>query len=210
MKMIHIPKNLVSPSFLITIIVPTTDRIFKCSHRNTLQLLFPPSLQQKRKDMMKSTWLLLLLSIFSITVGYAQSEKTAYQHYNVGKDHLALEGYDAVSYFTENKPQKGKEQWNYSYNGVIYRFENEANRTAFQQNPEKYQPAYGGWCTYAMAKNGEKVSVNPLVYKISDGKLLLFYKKAFINTLAIWNKSEMPETERLKKGDQYWAAIIKK
>ena len=155
---------------------------------------------------MKNRWLFLIVSLFLMTAARAQSDT----YYNVGKDKLALEGYDAVSYFTEKKPQKGEERWNYSYNGILYRFKNEVNKVTFRQNPEKYQPAYGGWCTYAMAKSGEKVPINPLAYKISNGKLLLFYKKAFVNTLSVWNKSKISETERLKKGDQYWATIIKK
>lgn len=156
-------------------------------------------------------FLLVLSLLLSLSVNVmAQESATRQTHYNLSKDQLALEGYDPVSYFTEKKPQKGNNQYHHSYNGVIYQFKNESNKSEFIKNPTKYEPAYGGWCTYAMAKNGEKVSVNPLSYKISDGRLLLFYKSAFNNTLTSWNKSKTSESERLKKGDQYWKEIIKK
>jgi len=46
---------------------------------------------------------------------------------------------------------------------------------SFKANPEKYEPAYGGWCAYAMGENGEKVKIDPETYKIIEGKLFLFY-----------------------------------
>ena len=63
------------------------------------------------------------------------------------------------------------------YNGTTYRFISQQNREEFAKNPARYEPQYGGWCAYAMGKQGEKVEVDPETFKILDGKLFLFYNK---------------------------------
>jgi len=158
---------------------------------------------------MKNLLLLIALLLAATTAGTTQNENIRQKHYNVNESQLALEGYDIVSYFTEKKPQKGNQQWSYTYNGVKYHFKNEHNKQLFAKTPTKYEPAYGGWCALAIAKNGEKVAVDPLSYKISDGRLLLFYKNTFYSALNNWNKDKTPEADLLNKGDQYWNEIIK-
>ncbi len=156
----------------------------------------------------KISFLLFALVIFA--QNYLQGQNNATKHYNLDQNKIALEGYDVVSYFTENKPLKGNKNYSYTYNGATYYFKNDANKQAFIKNPAKYEPAYGGWCALAIAKNGDKVAVDPLSYKISKGRLLLFYKTAFYSALNHWNKDKTPEEELLNKGDEYWKNIIKK
>lgn len=121
------------------------------------------------------------------------------------EDHLALEGYDAVSYFQNTKPKKGNKNFSTTYQGVTYYFVNQNNKQIFLSNPEKYEPQYGGWCAYAMGEDGDKVSVNPETYKIIDGKLYLFYNAYFNNTLKSWNKDE----QNLKqKADKNWSKFF--
>jgi len=131
----------------------------------------------------------LLLSLFVLLpiLGFTQTTDTKYL--NLGKDNLAIKGYDPVSYFSGEEPQKGQKGITYEFNDAIYRFATEANLEAFKADPAKYEPAYGGWCAYAMA-SGSKADINPKTYKIVDGKLLLFYNKFFVNTLPKWNKNE--------------------
>ncbi|MDX1942633.1 MAG: YHS domain-containing (seleno)protein [Saprospiraceae bacterium] len=158
--------------------------------------------------MKKNLVIFNLLLMFSASL-IAQNSAYRQKHYNTDKETLALEGYDPVSYFTSEKPLKGNKKWSYTYEGITYWFSNEANKSEFVKNPSKYEPAYGGWCALAMVANGEKVSIDPLTYKISDGRLLLFYKTAFYNALNGWNKDKTLESERLNRGDQYWKSIIK-
>ena len=60
----------------------------------------------------------------------------------------------------------------------------------FKKDPTQYEPQYGGWCAYAMGSKGEKVPIDPETFKITNGKLYLFYNKFFNNTLTSWNKDE--------------------
>lgn len=144
----------------------------------------------------------ILLLLGSIAT-FAQTDALRQKHYNLDNG-LAIEGYDPVSYF-DGKPAEGKNNLTYSYKGVIYRFANQENLAKFKSAPEKYEPAYGGWCAYAMGENGEKVKVDPETYKIVSGKLYLFYNFWANNTLEKWNKNE----PKLKEaGDRNWSKIV--
>lgn len=121
---------------------------------------------------MKSLLLFTALSVTLCSHTFCQTEATRQKNFNLSKS-VALEGYDPVSYFS-GKPVEGNESLSYRYLGVTYWFASAANRSKFQQNPASYEPAYGGWCAYAMGEDGEKVKVDPETYKIVDGPALPF------------------------------------
>ncbi|MEP3045874.1 MAG: YHS domain-containing (seleno)protein [Roseibium sp.] len=85
---------------------------------------------------------------------------------------LALRGVDPVSYFTNGAPQDGNFAITEVHNGATYRFVSEESRETFKQDPEKYLPAYGGFCAFGTAM-GVKVDGDPDLWKIVDGKLYL-------------------------------------
>lgn len=151
--------------------------------------------------MMKTLFIFLLL--LGGTVGFAQPDAGRQKAFNV-KNNLALEGYDPVSYF-DGKPLEGKPEIKLAHKGIIYRFSSQGNLVKFKSNSEKYEPAYGGWCAYAMGESGEKVKVDPETYKITDGRLYLFYNFWTNNTLTDWNKSEQKLRE---SADRNWNKII--
>jgi YHS domain-containing protein len=119
----------------------------------------------------------------------ASAPRDALAHYNLDRKKVAIEGHDPVAYFEEGggKPRKGDAAIALDHRGVTYLFRSEKNRTLFQATPERYEPAYGGWCAYAMAK-GDKVEVDPDYYRIENGQLLLFYKSFFNNTRKSWGR----------------------
>ena len=134
------------------------------------------------------------------------AQENAIRHINL-QDDIAIQGYDPVAYFTKNKAVEGKKELQYQYMGVPYRFSSSENLEAFKKNPEMYEPAYGGWCAYAMGVDGSKVKVDPETFKIVDGKLNLFYNFFFNNTLKDWNKDE----DNLKsQANENWSKIINK
>ena len=149
------------------------------------------------------TILIALLTLLSIQ-GFSQSEDIRKKHYNIKKS-IALEGYDPVSYF-DGKPIEGSSKITFTYKGLIYLFSTPANQTRFKSAPEKYEPAYGGWCAYAMGESGEKVKIDPETYKILDGKLYLFYNFWGNNTLDDWNKAERKLRDA---GNQNWSKIAR-
>ncbi len=124
--------------------------------------------------------------------------------FNLGKDGLALSGYDPVSYRDEGggKPKEGKKDITYRYRGVLYRFVSDDNKKKFVDDPQKFEPAYGGWCAYAMAKD-DKVEIDPESFLIQDGKLLVFYDGFLAHTRTKWQDEGKEKLK--KKADHYWA-----
>jgi len=104
---------------------------------------------------------------------------------------IAINGYDPVAYFKKGSAVKGKNELAVFDQGVTYYFSSVENKEEFKKNPSNYEPQYGGWCAYAMGKDGSKVEVDPGTFKIIDGKLYLYYNKFFNNTLKSWNKDEV-------------------
>ncbi|MDL5045851.1 YHS domain-containing (seleno)protein [Oscillatoria amoena NRMC-F 0135] len=123
--------------------------------------------------------------------------------FNLSKG-IAINGYDPVSYF-DGKPLPGRPDQEYEYQGVRYRFSSAQNLARFKKDPNTYEPAYGGWCAYAMGDSGEKVKIDPATYKILNGKLYLFYNFWGSNTLQDWNKAE----QQLKQAaDRNWKKFV--
>lgn len=148
---------------------------------------------------------LFFLCLFNFV--QAQDEATRKEHYNLKKT-VAISAYDPVSYFT-GEPVKGQPNFILQHKGIIYLFSSNKNKTLFIENPEKYEPAYGGWCAYAMGlEKSEKVAVNPKTYKIINNKLYLFYNKLGINTKEKWNKEGEPKLKA--NADKNWNKIISK
>ncbi len=147
--------------------------------------------------------LLVILALFAGTGVFAQSEDVRKKNFNIKKN-IGLEGYDPVSYF-DKKPAEGDEKFSQTYKGVTYFFSNQTNLNRFKSTPDKYEPAYGGWCAFAMGDTGEKVKIDPETFKIIDGKLFLFYNFWGNNTLEDWNKNEKSLKAR---ADQNWKKII--
>ncbi|HSZ25620.1 MAG TPA: YHS domain-containing (seleno)protein [Cytophagaceae bacterium] len=148
--------------------------------------------------------LLVFISVNFCQELLAQEEESRKKNFNV-ENGILLNGYDPVSYFS-NKPTKGKAAFQYKYKGIKYLFCSQANLDKFKLEPEKYEPAYGGWCAYAMGEKGEKVTINPETFKITNGKLFVFYNSFFNNTLNEWNKDEKNLN---KKADINWKSITK-
>lgn len=152
---------------------------------------------------MKTTLFFAIL-FFEVGVAFAQTSTLRQKHFLLEKN-VALSGYDPVSYFQKN-PTKGSKTYAFTHDGISYQFANATNLETFKKNPTAYEPQYGGWCAYAMGKNGEKVEVNPETYKIVGGKLYLFYNRLFNNTLPDWNEDE---ANLKKKADSNWQRIYK-
>jgi YHS domain-containing protein len=119
---------------------------------------------------------------------------------NVDKDGVAVHGYDPVAYFAKGKAIKGDPKNKSSYGGAIYYFESNADKEAFDKEPSKYVPQYGGYCSMAMTK-GKLEDVDPNYFVVHDGKLLLQRnEKAYM-------MFEKDPAANHKKADEEWEKI---
>jgi YHS domain-containing protein len=138
----------------------------------------------------------------------APSPVRAISHYDLNekKDNLAIDGYDPVAYFKEGggKPAKGSKRIRTTYKEVTYHFANEENKARFEADPARYEPAYGGWCAWAMT-SGEKTEINPKTFIVRDNRLYLFYNGFFGNTKKDWEKGEHDTLSQA--ADSQWKTI---
>ena len=135
----------------------------------------------------------IMMLVLSAVTGLALANST--QTMTVGAG-----GYDLVSYHVGEKPQRGNGNHVVVHNGVSYLFSNKENRRKFKSNPDKYLPAYGGYCAYGVAV-GKKFISDPDVWEIVDGKLYLNLDNKI---KGIWFK-DVPGN--IKKADGRWPQI---
>ena len=131
-----------------------------------------------------------LLGLFFSISAIAQADEPARRRNFNTENGVALREFDPVSYFNSSRPLKGNSKLYHNYKGITYYFVNAENLEEFKKSPDKYEPAYGGWCAYTVGLTGERVKVNPVTYKIINGKLHLFYNFNSDNRLLKWNKDE--------------------
>jgi YHS domain-containing protein len=86
---------------------------------------------------------------------------------------IALKGYDPVAYFTDERATIGDPQYQYEWDGAVYRFASAQHLTLFKADPDRYLPQYDNWCAASVSK-GEKVYGNPEWWLVVDGRLYLF------------------------------------
>tara|TARA_R110002020_G_scaffold122787_1_gene278635 strand:- start:2694 stop:3143 length:450 start_codon:yes stop_codon:yes gene_type:complete len=118
---------------------------------------------------------------------------------NLGPDGVAIQGHDPVAYFTEGKAVPGDASLTATHDGATYRFSSADNKAAFEADPARYAPQYGGYCAYGAAQ-GYKAPVEPDKFTVLDGKLYLNYNGAVQST---WVKDTAGYIE---KADAFWAS----
>ena len=151
---------------------------------------------------------LLLLPLFVLLITACSDDDSHKPDVYVSQG-VAIDGYDPVAYFTLAEATPGKESIQASHNGITYQFSTEEHRQLFTSQPEKYLPAYGGWCAYAVAENSFKMEPDPTNWQIQDDRLLLFYADFWTSLQgglkAEWNTAP---TDYEQKANYNWADMV--
>lgn len=122
----------------------------------------------------------LLAAVISTVIGLNSQAQQRFENtrntadYNL-QNGVGLKGFDPVAIFPEGggQPMMGKQQFKLDYMGVTYFFTSASNLDLFVNNPEKYEPTYGGWCAYAMA-SGSQVDIQPHLFTIHGNRAHYF------------------------------------
>ncbi|MDJ1008033.1 MAG: YHS domain-containing (seleno)protein [Paracoccaceae bacterium] len=117
------------------------------------------------------------------------------------EDGIAIDGTDAVAYFTEERPVPGSEAHIVDWRGATWRFSSVETKAMFEADPEAYAPQYGGYCAYAVSR-GYTASTVPQAWTIHDGKLYLNFSRP---VRALWAR-DIPGNVR--KGDENWPTVL--
>lgn len=146
----------------------------------------------------RSSLFIAALLVAGIATVTQASQKVA--PVNTDRKGLALHGYDPVTYFESDKPAMGSERFSYGYKGATWRFVSAENRRKFAQDREMYMPQFGGYCAKAVSENNT-ADVDPLAYKIVDGKLYLNYDAKIQK---VWEQ-DIPG--RIANAEKFWPGL---
>lgn len=113
---------------------------------------------------------------------------------------IALNGYDMVDLVDLSTIKKGKREIMFSHKEVEWLFSSHENLERFRNNPERYIPQYGGYCTYGMSK-GYKATTQIETWTLVDGKLFMNYN------LDIKQDWLLNQKEFIQKADRNWSTI---
>lgn len=149
---------------------------------------------------MKIFIVFLTLGIASFT---ACTNSEGVKKVNATAENVAIKGFDTVAFFTTNTPTEGKAEFLHEWNGAKWQFSNAENLDLFKQNPEKYAPQFGGYCSWAVS-HGYTADGDPNAWKIVDGKLYLNYNQQ------VKEKWEAEQQKLIEDGKKNWAEFQKK
>ena len=143
-----------------------------------------------------------LACLFTLGVGLAvQAHAQSKTLLNLDKNGLAVQGYDPVAFFTDGKPVKGNPQFASSLKGATYYFASTEHKAAFDKEPAKYEPQFGGYCAYGVTK-GKPVPIEVDAFQVVNGRLLLQYDKG------IRDKFNKDTQGNLKLADSNWPGLV--
>ena len=146
---------------------------------------------------MKNLFVAAALFVALSGIGFAKELK------NLDKNGVAIQSYDPVAFFTDNRPVKGSSQFQSEYRGAKYYFATAEHKAAFDNDPAKYEPQFGGYCAYG-ASQGHPAPIKIEAWQIVNGRLLMQYD------LGIKDKFNKDRQGNLHKADQNWPGIVEK
>jgi len=138
---------------------------------------------------------MILVSLSSVTL--------AKELNNLDGNGLALQGYDPVGFFTDSRPVKGNQQFQSQYHGATYYFASAEHKSAFDREPSKYEPQFGGFCAYG-ASRGKTVPIKIEAWQIVNGRLLMQYD------LDVKGKFNTDPQGNLSKANKNWPGLVEK
>jgi YHS domain-containing protein len=122
---------------------------------------------------------------------------------NLDQSGLALQGYDPVAFFSGAEPMPGKPELSVTYFGATYRFASAANKAAFEADPMRYEPAFGGYCAYGVSEGG-LFPVDIRTAQIVDGRLVLN------KNLRVKELFDRNRPGRMRLADGEWPRLVQR
>lgn len=119
---------------------------------------------------------------------------------NLNSEGVILDGYDAVAFFTDNKPVKGDVKFQYTFEDAVYYFSSQEHLDLFKNNPEKYKPQFGGWCAYAVSL-GRVAPIDVNTFSLANNRLVIQHNQRAVSG---WNKDVQGN---LALADKYWPKV---
>ena len=149
---------------------------------------------------MKALVALLLLSWSTISMAAEPVSKSLFGG-------IAIGSHDTVAYHQQASDQhqeiKGDRSYTVEWKGAKWRFATQADSEAFAANPEKYSPAYNGFCANALSLGNGLLKTDGSHWQIFGDQLFLFYAQQGRERWLSGNFENYKET-----ADKAWADIL--
>jgi|GEM_PF-352358 YHS domain-containing protein len=154
-------------------------------------------------DVNSSSLIRKLIFLFCFFLGLPIMAQTLKSLQNLDKAGVALQGYDPVAFFSQRKTVKGTSEFQSSYKGAKYYFASAKDKSAFDGDPAKYQPQFGGFCAYGVSRR-HTAPIKIEAFQIVNGRLLMQFD---LDVKSDFNKDQ---SGNLAKADHNWPSIVKK
>jgi YHS domain-containing protein len=113
---------------------------------------------------------------------------------------IALQGYDPVAFHQVSRVLKGNPAISAEYLGYKYLFSSELNKVMFEEQMERYLPAYGGYCAYGVSIDVLfPIEIN--TWEIIDGRLVLQFSQE------VKHKFGENTNENMRKANENWSQL---
>ncbi len=119
----------------------------------------------------KLGFIALFAILLSVAVPAARAQ-AARSVINVNRNGVAIEGYDPVAYHTLSRPVQGDPAISFRWMDATWLFATASHRELFAQDPERYAPRFGGYCSWAVSR-GSTASIDPNAWHVENGFLYL-------------------------------------
>jgi len=115
---------------------------------------------------------------------------------------IAIGGADPVAYFTHDAAVPGTAHHALMWRGAVWLFANPTTMEAFEMDPQRYCPAYGGYCAYAMVQ-GSLASTTPAAFTLHQDRLYLTH------SLAVRTTWQADMAGFIRQADAHWPAALR-
>ncbi|MDX1574891.1 MAG: YHS domain-containing (seleno)protein [Kiloniellales bacterium] len=116
--------------------------------------------------------------LMAASMAYGPHAWAAETAINVNGEGVAIDGYDTVSYFTPVGARRGKAEFQAEWAGALWYFATAENLAAFESDPERYAPQFGGWCAFALSTGHYASDVDPReAFTLRGDKLYLNWSR---------------------------------
>ena len=127
-------------------------------------------------------------------------------------DSTAINGYDVVAFHTQRKALHGDAKISVGYGGAKWLFSSEENKALFESAPEKYLPAWGGQCAWAVSHGGLSRKLLSGDFEVIQGQLYLFSygnnRKSGARDHFVYGRH--PVNILVRDGNRHWPELKRK
>ncbi len=142
-----------------------------------------------------------MIAVLFVSTSFGQDKKA----YNIDNSNIALQGYSPVSYLDLGIAQKGLKEFKSEHDKVVYYFTDAEQKKAFDKNPDRYLPQYGGYCAFGVYA-GAKFRPDPNKFIVKDGKYFLYLYNLELDAQQLW-LAEKNHDKLVSKANENWKKL---